>query len=239
MSVSLRSQRWILWLGIVFAVIYGLAVLLLIDMIPPPDATMSEAQIGAWYAERHDSIRIGAMISAWTSGFMVPIGVVMTLQVARLERGRAWTLMCAAGTWLMSIPLVLPPIFWGVAAYTKDRSPEVTSIMHELGTLTFVTTDQYYIYAWIAVAVISFLPTAVPHSPFPRWFGYLTIWAAFMFEAGAIAFLPRTGPFAWDGVLVLWSPVLIFSAYMIVLCFQLFKAISAQASAGEDTPRPA
>ncbi len=46
----------------------------------------------------------------------------------------------------MSIPLVLPPIYWGVAAFTPTRAPEITAIMHELAMLTFVTTDQYYIF---------------------------------------------------------------------------------------------
>jgi hypothetical protein len=62
---------------------------------------------------------------------------------------------------------VLPPLFWGVAAFTPNRPADVTAIMHELGTLTITTTDQYYIFMWVAVVVICLLPNRVVHSPFP------------------------------------------------------------------------
>ena len=229
-AISERSQRAILWWGIAFAAIYGVALLFLLDMVPPPDATMSAQQVAEWYSERHDGIRIGAMICGWTGAFMLPIFAVLTIQVARVERGhKIWTVMTALGGATMSLFLMLPPLFWGVAAYTEGRvDSEVTTLMHELGVLTLTTTDQYYIFAWVAIIVISFIKTNVPHSPFTRWYGYFTAWSAFMFEAGAIAFIPRTGPFAWDGLLVFWSPLSIFSAWIAVTCFQVFRALRAQ-----------
>lgn len=235
MAISERSQRVILWWGIVFAVIYGVAFVFLLQMVPPPDATFSAQEVADWYSERHDEIRIGATIGAWTGAFMLPIFAVLTIQVHRQEPGRPiWSVMTAMGGAMMSLFLVLPPLFWGVAAYTEGRlDPEVTTLMHELGTLTLVTTDQYYIFAWVALVAISFIPTTMKHSPFPRWYGYFTAWTAFMFEAGAIAFLPRTGPFAWDGLLVFWSPLTLFSIWIAVTSYQVFAALRGQRAEAE------
>jgi hypothetical protein len=36
----------------------------------------------------------------------------------------------------------------------------------------------------------------VENNPFPRWWGYLSLWITLMLEAGAFAFVPRTGPLA-------------------------------------------
>jgi hypothetical protein len=150
-------------------------------------------------------------------------------QIARHEKGNpVWAALAFAGGTLMSIPLVLPPIFWGVAAFTPTRAPEITAIMHELAMLTFVTTDQYYIFMWVAIAVIALIPNTVVHTPFPRWFGYYTAWTTLMFEAGAIAFLTRSGPFARNGWLALWSPVVTFFAWIIVIAVLLFRAIALQ-----------
>jgi len=129
----------------------------------------------------------------------------------------------------MSVFLVLPPLFWGVAAFTPTRAPQVTAIMHELGMLTLTTTDQYYVFMWVAVVIICFLPTKVANSPFPRWFGYLTAWIALMFEAGAFAFLPRTGPFAWNGLLVFWFPLILFGVWIAVMCRLLLVSLTRQA----------
>ena len=229
MLISIRSQRFIVWWGIVFAVIFGLAFVFLFNMVPPPSPKLSAAQVAHWYAVRHTKIRLGAVIAGWTSAFMVPLFVVIAAQMARQEQGqKPWTILTVSGGVLMSIFLVLPPLFWGVAAFTPARDVQITATMHELGMLTLVTTDQFFIFAWVAVAVICFLPTSVANSPFPRWFGYLTAWIAFMFEAGAIAFFPRTGPFAWNGLLVFWSPFVLFGAWIAVMCYLLLGALRRQ-----------
>jgi hypothetical protein len=52
-----------------------------------------------------------------------------------------------------------------------------------------------------------------------------------MFEAGAIAFIPRSGPFARNGLLVFWSPLTLFSAWVGIQSYLVFKALNAQEAA--------
>jgi hypothetical protein len=230
--MSTRAQRILLWWGLTFTVIYGLVWWRLFHMMPPPTAKWSADEIARFYIHNSSEIKIGATIASWTSGFMVPIAVVVAVQIARHEKGKpVWAALAFAGGTLMSIPLMLPPIFWGVAAFTPTRAPEITAIMHELAMVTFVTTDQYFIFMWVAIAVIALIPNTVVHTPFPRWFGYYTAWTALMFEAGAVAFLTRSGPFAWNGLLAFWSPVVTFFAWITVMAFLMFKAIRLQEQA--------
>ena len=227
--MSERSQIVLVWWGIIFAVVFGVVLGVLFDMIPPPSAKLSATEIAHWYAVRHTKIRVGAVIASWTSAFMVPLTVVIAAQMARQEQGRkVWSAMTICGGALMSIFLVLPPLFWGVAAFTPSRAPQVTAIMHELGMLTLVTTDQFYIFMWVAIVVICLLPTSVTHSPFPRWFGYFTAWIAIMFEAGAFSFLTRTGPLAWDGLLVFWLPLTLFGLWIAVMSYLLLHKLRLQ-----------
>lgn len=228
--MSERSQKALVWWGVGFAAIYGGAFLFLLHMVPPPSPNLSSTEVAAFYDRHHDAIRIGAIIASWTSAFMVPLSIVVGLQLARQEgTSRVWSLTAIVGGSLMSIFLVLPPLFWGVAAYTPGRaSPEVTQLMHELGCLTLTTTDQYYVFLWVAMIVVSFLPAAAAHSPFPRWYGYLNAWIGLMFEAGALAFLPQTGPFSWRGLLVFWSPLTLFAVWITVTATLLLKALNRQ-----------
>jgi hypothetical protein len=227
--MSARAQRILLWWGLAFTVIYGLVWWRLFHMMPPPSAKWSADEIARFYVHNSSTIKIGATICGWTSGFMVPITVVVAVQISRHETGKpVWAALAFAGGTLMSIPLVLPPIYWGVAAFTPTRAPEITAIMHELAMLTFVTTDQYYIFMWVAIAFVALLPNTVAYTPFPRWFGYYTAWAALMFEAGAVAFLTRSGLFAWNGLLAFWAPVVTFFAWIVVMAVLLFRAIASQ-----------
>ncbi len=227
--MSTRAQRILLWWGLIFTVIYGLAWWRLFHMMPPPTAKWSADEIARFYLHNGSEIKIGATICGWTSGFMVPIAVAVAAQIARHEKGfPVWAALAFAGGTLMSIPLVLPPIFWGVAAFTPTRAAEITAIMHELAMLTFVTTDQYYIFMWVAIAAVALIPNTVVYTPFPRWFGYCTAWTALMFEAGAVSFLTRSGPFAGNGLLAFWTPVVTFFAWIVVMAVLMFRAIGLQ-----------
>jgi hypothetical protein len=229
---SERTQRILLWWGLAWTLVYGLVWWRLLHMMPPPSARWSADEIARFYLQHGSEIKIGATICGWTSGFMVPIAIVVAMQISRHETGKpVWAALALAGGALMSIPLALPPIFWGVAAFTPTRAPEITAIMHELAMLTFVTTDQYYIFMWVAIAAIGLIPSEVRYSPFPRWFGYYTVWTALMFEGGAVAFVTRSGPFAWNGLIAFWLPVVTFFGWIVVAAVLLFRAIDQQAEA--------
>jgi hypothetical protein len=233
-AISERSQIAILWSSVIFGLIYALALGVLLRMIPPPAATQTAEQIKDWYLARQSGIKLGATIASWTSAFMVPFWAVVAMQISRQEKGRPiWTPTALVSGAMVSIFLVLPPIFFGAAAFTPNRAAEVTAIMHQLGVLTLVTTDQYFIFAFVAVAVMCFLPRRADHSPFPRWFGYFTIWFTFMAEAGAIAFNMRTGPFAWNGLLAFWIPFGVFAPWLAIFVFLLLRSLKRQARAVE------
>jgi len=228
-----RAQVILVWWALLFLVVFAVAWCLLLKMMPPPPATLTASEIAAFYANNGLSIRLGAVIASWTSAFMVPLSVVVAVQMSRLEKGvPVWSITQFAGGILMSIFLVLPPLFWGIAAFTPSRPPDVTALMHETSLLTLVTTDQFFIFQMVPIAYVSLTHKPRPDSAFPRWLGYFTIWAALMFEVGAVAFIPRTGPFSWNGLFVFWCPLVIFFVWIAVVSTCLLRAIKLQRRPG-------
>lgn len=231
--MSERAQKIMLWWALIFMVIYGFTLGLLMKMVPPPPATLTPIEIASFYATNGLSIKLGAAIASWTSGFTVPLSVVIAVQMARLEKGvPIWSILQFAGGILMGLFLVLPPLFWGVAAFTPDRMPEVTALMHQLGMLTLTTTDQFYIFQMVAIGYVSLTQKVDPKSPFPRWLGYFTIWAALIFEVGALSFLFKLGPFSWNGLFVFWFPFVIFGIWVVVMSISMLQAIKRQQGQG-------
>jgi hypothetical protein len=243
---SERSQRAILWWGIGMAVVYTFALIFLLQQVPTKNPAWTAQQVADFYAQNQSKIKWGAVLASWTGAFMMPVLAVITVQMARVETGgwKIWSVLSLVSGAMMSLLLMLPPLFWGVAAYTAPRKdPEVTALMHELATLTLTTTDQYYIFMWVGVTVIALRPATqlVKNNPFPRWWGYLSLWITIMFEAGAVAFVPRSGPFAWNGLLVFWSPLTLFGVWITVQSWLVFRALRAQAAEPTASPsrRPA
>jgi len=231
--ISGRAQTIMIWWGLIFMFIFGFSLWLLLGMAPPPPPTLSPTEVAAFYLQNNVQIKLGAVVTSYTSAFVVPYMVVIGVQMMRLEKGiPVWSILQLVGGALMSIFLVLPGLFWGIAAYSPMRNPEVTALMHEIGTLTLVTTDQFFIFQMIAITYVSLTQTIDKVSAFPRWYGWLTLWIAIAFEVGAIAFIPKTGPFAWNGAVVFWMPFILFGVWITVTSVCMLAAIKRQRLAG-------
>lgn len=230
--MSERAQIIIIWWGYTWMVLFGFALYWLLKMMPPPDATLTATEVAAFYLQNSFEIKLGATIASWLSAFAVPINVVAAIQLSRLEKGTvpAWSILAFAGGILMTMFLVFPPICWGVAAYTAERAPEITALMHELGTLTLVTTDQYFIFQMVPIAIVSLSQKHDELSAFPRWLGYMTLWIAIAFEVGALAFMFKSGPFSWNGLFVFWIPLTTFGFWNTAMCIQFTRALRRQAA---------
>jgi hypothetical protein len=231
--MSARAQTIMIWWGLIMMFIYGFTMWLGFDMVPPPTPKLSAEEVAAFYATDNLAKRLGAMIGSWTGAFMVPIYTVAAIQIGRFEdKLQAWSKLCLISGGLMAIFLMLPPLFWGIAAYSPGRPAEVTMLMHEIAMMTLVTTDQVYIFAMVAIGYVSL---AAKHhdalSPFPRWMGYFTLFAAIAFEVGALAFIPKSGPFSWNGAVVFWMPFCVFGVWVVAICFTMLGAIKRQAAA--------
>jgi hypothetical protein len=235
--MSERGQAIMIWWGLITMVIYGTVMWTMMDMCAPPPATLNPLQVAAFYTQHETGIRLGAMITSWTSAFMVPISTVIAVQMARLEKGTpVWSILAFAGGITMSLFLVLPPLFWGVAAFNPARLPDATALMNDLANLTLTTTDQFYIFQMIGITYVSLTQAPDPNSGIPRWLGWFTLWSAVAFEVGALAFMFKTGPFAWNGILVFWMPFCVFGAWIIVMSATILKALKRQQNQGSVAP---
>jgi hypothetical protein len=235
MNLSIQSQRVILWWGVAFMVIFGLSWYFLLGMVPPPAPTLPAAEVAAYYTAHASNILVGAVICSWVSACMVPFGLVIAFQLARIEQGKpVWAVLSLCSGCLMSMFLVFPPMIWGVIAFEPTRPAEITSALNQLANLTLVTTDQFYIFQMIAVWVVAMKAKADPLSAFPRWLGWMNLWIAIIFEVGAPSFLFKTGPWAWNGLIVFWMPFTFYFLWQIVMYISMFGALKRQEAAGVD-----
>ncbi|HEX5805452.1 MAG TPA: hypothetical protein VFY31_03820, partial [Macromonas sp.] len=59
----------------------------------------------------------------------------------------------------------------------------------------------------------------------PRWAGYACGWSILMVLPDQLLFFFHEGPFAWNGLLGLWVPVIAFAAYFVVTFIVVRQAI--------------
>jgi hypothetical protein len=206
-------------------------------MLPPPSAGLSIAEVARIYAEKNFQIKLGSTICSWSSAFMMPLWIVVALQIRRQEPGRPiWTCMAMFAGCVNTVVLALPPVAFGVAAFDPTRSAEITAAFHQFGVYTFVSTDQWYMFSWLAVTVICLRPQLAPHSPFPRWFGYFSAFVFVCTFPGGLVFLFQDGPLSWNGLFIFWIPAVEFIIWELIMSALLLRAIGQQRRAALDAP---
>jgi hypothetical protein len=234
-----RAQVILVWWSLVTMIIFGAALWVIMKMVPPPSPTLPAAAIAEFYRQNAVQIRVGAMITSWTSAFMVPLALVLSAQMLRVDKGVPLMAMAQViGGAMMSMFLVFPPMIYGIAAFSPDRPPEITAMLHEMGSLVLVTTDQYYMFQLFAIIYVCFTRPQDELSPFPRWLGWLTLWAGIIYEVGPIGFMFKRGAFAWDGLIVFWLPFVTFGTWITVVSVTLFQKIKLQRAASMDAAVP-
>ena len=231
-TLSADTQRIMMWWGVAFAMVFGYAWYFLLHMIPLPDARLNPMQVVEFYSHYAGQIRLGATVASWTSGYMLPFTVVLSLQMMRLEKGfPIWATLQLVGGALVTIFLVLPPMLWGVAAYDVARIPDVTAMMNQFANLSLITADQYYMFQNIPIIVVALMSVQRPDSPFPRWYGYISILATIIIEVGPVAFVFHSGPFAWSGLFSFWLPLVAYSSWFTLTNVMVLRALARQGRA--------
>jgi hypothetical protein len=227
---GIRTQRFLVWLALVLMVLFSVAYIGLMRFFPPPAANLSADQVAALYRAHNIEFRVGVILGLIAGGFLLPLSLVISIQMARLEKGvPIWALMQGLSGALGTTFIWLPVLIWGVAAFSADRAPELTLLMHEFGWLTFITPLSLFPLQLLGVIVVAFTKEEEDrYSAFPRWIGYLTAWQALQAFGGPMAMLFKTGIFSWAGLLPFWLPFFLFFGWIIAIAYTILRSLRHQ-----------
>lgn len=226
--MSTYHQRLCVWSGVIFVILFSIGWWLLAGFLPPPDPTATGEQIASFYQENNWRIKLGLLIAAVSCTFYYPWVAVISAQMSRIkETGTvyAWTqgLSGATGAFIIYLPMLL----WLVIAFRPDRDPDSLLLMSDFGWLLFTTTLAPFLAQNFSIG-LAILSDKSAKPVFPHWVGFYNFAVTTLFlPAGLIVFF-KAGPFAWDGLLAFWVPLIDFFIWMLVMCFFLFRAIKQQ-----------
>jgi hypothetical protein len=229
MEINAKSQRALLWASLILSQIYTIGYVYLVDFWPPMPPMLDASQVAELYARHNLQFRAGTVLMMLSSAFYLLFTVVVGAQIARCEKGYPiWSKLQLLGGTLGTLMLNFPPFIWSVAAFTVDGDPAITRVIHAAGWLCFVSTPTFFMLQMIAIGVIAFSKNNDSLSAFPRWLGYISFWTALGSVFGLAAVLFKIGPFAWNGALAFYLPLVVFAVWFVSLYVSLFKAIGRQ-----------
>lgn len=198
------------WGGFFYILLFSIAWLFLMRIVPGHDPSADAAAIAGLYHEHHVGITLGCILLLFSCFFLSLYGAVLVKLMEKAEQGFGVLSLSTLIAVAMGVVItMLAAVFWGTAAFRPERAPELIQTLNDLAWLSFFSTAPPIFMMFASVALVALLgDKALPI--FPRWYGYLNLWVLVAIIPGVLALLLKTGPFAWDGLIVYWMGAVTF-----------------------------
>lgn len=223
-SVNTRWQIVCAWCGpaalLVFFVGFATA-----GFFPPMRPDLDVADVVRTYSEHATAIRLGTFVMVFSSGLVTPFAAALSLHLRRTEDREfpvlSLTQFAAGTTGIMMF--LTQAMFWSIAAYRPQRSPEITQALNDIAW--FFTVMPFCLIFIQALAVAGAIFSDKRERPvFPRWLGYLNVWCAVLYVPGGTCTFFKIGPLAWNGLFAFWTPACVYLTWFTVMAAQVTKA---------------
>jgi hypothetical protein len=215
-----RLQLFCVWSGIAFVVLYGVFFMGVAGYIPPSPPSWSVADTVALYTEHRFAIRVGQVGALVMSTLLFPFWSVITTYIARIEtsRGRmpVLALMQFGGAVLLQVFFAMCSMLWIIASFRPEYDAATIRALHDAGWLIFVMVFPAFTMQMFSIGIAAFLDDSA-NPVWPRWAGYLNIWAGLGGTGGGIAVFFYSGAFAWNGLIGFFIPVTVFVIWIIAM----------------------
>lgn len=232
-GVQRTFQRACAFSGIVCPLLF-FGGLLSCRFLPPLRPSASAIEIAAHYQQHATGIRFGAALILLASMFYIAYSGAIYGQIRRIPgSGHTAAGVALAGGAVAAVTFMIPAMLWAVTAFRPDRSPETTQTLNDMAWFIVVMPWAPFMAQNFAFA-FAILTDSRDRPLFPRWLGYLNIWATLVYTPAIVLQFFKNGPFAWNGVFVFWLPAVVFGIQFVANTVWLLKAVTHPTSAGGD-----
>ncbi len=221
------------WAAPAFALII-LPTFLMMDYLPPLGPSADAEAVAAMYEENRTGIRLGATIIMQFAFLILFWVAAISVQLHRIGgvQSRIFTYAQLLFGLAVQIVFLVASLAWTVAAFRPERDAELIMLMNDIGWLCLVmpVLQATFMALMIGLAILSD-PRATPL--FPRWAAYLNFWVGLVAAPGALATFFKTGPFAWNGLLTFWLPLVALLIWFVAMAWLTSKAAMREDGAEE------
>jgi len=236
--------EWILfWTMPALAVLWVSAFVLFPGFVHPMAPTMPADEVAAFYLDPANLGRIRASMILF-NWFCIGIVIMLALLVMQTRRMAHRTpifryslIACAAGG---PVIFLVADIFWLLAAFRPDRSPDLTQVLNDLAWVTFTAGVPPFLIGQCLVLALAIYLDDQPAPVFGRWVAHFNVLIAVLLVPAAFSALVLEGPLAWDGALSFWVKNAAIGIWIAVMSVLVGRNIHRdRAQVGDDRRAPA
>jgi hypothetical protein len=215
----------VFWTLPAVAVVWIAAFFVFPGFVPPMSPEASAQEVADFYSENLSRVRWSMILFNWFCVALIPILMLIVERMRGMAHRTPVMRYCVIGVaGAAPIAFLTSTVFWLIAAFRPDRSPDLTLLLNDLAWITFTCGVPFLI------ALCAFLALAIAYDDqdvpvFPRWVAWFNVAIAVVLVPAGFAGLTLTGPFAWDGFVSFWLRNIAIALWIVVMAFALRQAL--------------
>jgi hypothetical protein len=227
-------QRFCAWSGILcflfFFAAFGFA-----HFIPPLSPSLTAGEVARHYQEHTTGIRVGAVLMLLSGSFYAAYTAVISGQMRRIPGVHPTVILVqlVAGAFAC-LTFLVPAMLFIVTSFRPDRDPATTQMLNDMSWIFLVIPWPPFMMQNFSFS-FAILSDKRQEPLFPRWLAYVNVWAPIVFTPAVLLPFFKSGPFAWNGIFVLWIPATVFVLQFVANTVMLLKALEVPEGASTET----
>lgn len=193
--------------------------------LPPIRPWWPAEQVSEHYETHLVGMHVGSALLMFSGAFFIPFYCAIADQMQRIP-DIPWILpqiQLASGT-ASVIGFLLPGMQLAVASFRKDRDPTVLQLANDsFWIFVLMPFSTFFPLCWSWAYAI--LLDSRKEPPYPKGMAIANFIVPCMFLWAAAIHTTQSGPFAWNGTLGFWVPLVFFGFQLIGDTYYLLRAI--------------
>ncbi|KAM5346066.1 hypothetical protein ACJ41O_009071 [Fusarium nematophilum] len=220
--------------GLICGILFFIAFLAS-DFLVPLSPTWSPERTADHYQKHQTGIHAGSALMMFSGTFFLPYTISISDQMRRIPN-IPWVLpqlQIASGI-AGTFGFFMPGMHLAVAALRADRSPELIELANDTFWMYAILPFQTFIlqsWAWSYAIIIDNRPRPM----YPKILAVINLIVPAMFLFSVAVHATLRGPFAWNGALGFWLPLITFGMQFVADSYFLFRAIQRDYLGAEDS----
>lgn len=227
-----KSIVFCAWSGLAATLLFVIGGVILGEMLPPLlRANDSPAEFVRKVTEHLLSIRVGSVILMLSFALFGPFGAGIAAVTRRAEKSPGLSYVQLVFTACGTMVALLVAFAWALMGFRPDvYHPTTVQMLADLAYFLAVFSVPIF-GGWCVVIALPILLAEEGKECFPRWVGYVNLWAVLLFAPGQLVLFFKDGPFSWHGIVALWIPFVAFFLWIVVMCMSMLRAVKQNVQA--------
>lgn len=231
--MNTRNQLLCLYSGYTFFPLYLIGFALFSGFIPIVPPSWNAVEVASFFEENQNSILVGQIICEIAAAMLVPWAVAIFSQMMRLEDGvRALSFTQLGFGVIGAVFFMLPSFIWATMAFRTGITPETLLILNDFAWIAWVISWPPFAFQAIAISAVVLL-SKTKQEIFPRWAAYTSLWLGISMFPASLAVFFKDGPFAWNGLIAVYVPLVVYTIWWHVIFISVRRAIKSQEQQGD------